>query len=176
MKAKTRPIVTLFEPISVNGIIARPNDDAGFFTDINWTAFIDIAKEAGAMIWGSRTDEMYGGSAIAGLEGVHCFVLSSNRKFKLEDGWRVATTPKEAVELAAEAGAKELAVVGGASVNAAFASAGLIDRVELDVESVLIGEEVPLFTPAEFDIHLQLRDIKKLTPTVIQLHYDVRRK
>ena len=174
VKRNAQPIlVTLFESISVNGIIARPDDDAGFFTNINWTAFIDVAKEAGAMVWGRRTHEMYGGQAIADLQGVRGFVLTSNRKFRVEVGWRVATTPKEAVKLAAEAGSKGLAVVGGSSVNAAFAQAGLIDKVVLNVESVLIGEGIPLFAPTKFDIHLELREIKKLTSTVIQIRYDV---
>ena len=96
MKRKSQPIVvTLFESISVNGIIARTNDDAGFFTNINWTAFIDIAKKAGAMVWGRKTHEMYGGSAVADLKGVHGFVLTSNQKLRVENGWKVATTRKK---------------------------------------------------------------------------------
>ena len=175
MREGTKPVVTLFESISVNGMIARPNDDAGFFTDINWTAFVDLAISAGAMVWGRKTHEMYRRQAVASMPGVHGFVLTSNGRFKVEEGWNVAASPEEAAALAAKAGAKELVVAGGATVNTSFARSGLVDRIVLNVESLLIGEGIPLFSPAKFDMHLQFRESRKLTPTVIQLHYDVRR-
>ena len=53
MQTKSLPVVTLFESMSLNGIIARPDDDAGFLTNINYTSWIDIVNEAGAMVWGA---------------------------------------------------------------------------------------------------------------------------
>ena len=116
---------------------------------------------------------MYGQPAIASLRGVHCFVLTSNRKFEPGGSWKVAATPNAAMDMAAASGAKELVVSGGSTVNAAFATSGLVDRVILNVESVLIGRGIPLFPPGDFDVQLQFRDVKKLTSTVVRLYYDV---
>jgi dihydrofolate reductase len=167
--------VTLFESISVNGMIARPDDDAGFFTNINWTAWIDLTREAGGMVWGRRTHDMYRGAAVPELEGIQGFVLTRDPGYATEAGWRVAASPEEVIELAGKSGVKGLVVAGGSSVNGAFAEAGLLDRVVLDVESIAVGEGIPLFPPGKFDLHLTLRDVRRLTPTVVQLHYDVRR-
>ena len=62
MQAKAQPVVTLFESMSLNGIIARPNDDAGFLTDINYTSWIELVNAAGAMVWGRETHEMFRGA------------------------------------------------------------------------------------------------------------------
>ncbi|HVM45799.1 MAG TPA: hypothetical protein VM582_07670 [Candidatus Thermoplasmatota archaeon] len=35
---------------------------------------------------------------------------------------------------------------------------------------------MPMFEPAQVDLLLALRDVKRLTPTVLQLHYDVVRE
>ena len=168
-------VVTLFESMSVNGIIARPDGDASYFGDNSWQAFVDLAREAGATVWGRRTHRPFSEQAIADLRGVHKLVLTSNRELEVGSGWELAASPEEAVKLAAEAGAKELIVAGGAMVNTAFARAGLIDRMVIDVGSIVMGEGLPLFTPAKFDLNLHLRDVKYPLPTVVQLHYDVLR-
>jgi riboflavin biosynthesis pyrimidine reductase len=64
-------------------------------------------------------------------------------------------------------------VVGGPTVNTAFAQRHLLDRVVLDIEAVVIGEGLPLFAVSTFDVPLRFREIKTLSPNVIQLHYDV---
>ena len=85
----------------------------------------------------------------------------------------MASSPVDAVAQARQVGVKELHVTGGSSVNSAFARAGLLDRVIINVESIMVGQGIPLIKPAGFDLHLRLRDMKKLTPTVIQLSYGV---
>ena len=172
MKGK-RPLVTLFDSASANGIIARKNDDAGFLTDINFTWWVDFCKEEGAMIWGRRTHDVYAPSMASSLDGMARFVLSSNRRFKAGEGWKVATTPDEAVKLATDASAKGLVVSGGSSVNASFVKAGLVDRVIINLEAVLVGDGKPMFSPHDFELPLRLHSLKKLTDTVVQLQYDV---
>ena len=125
------------------------------------------------MAWGRKTHEIFRRPAVADMPEVRGFVLTSNRAFQVEKGWTLATSPEETITLATHAGTTELLVVGGAKVNAAFAQRHLIDRVVLDIESVLIGEGIPLFASSDFDLPLRLRTIKTLSSTVIQLHYDV---
>lgn len=175
MTAQHELVVTLFMSMSVNGMIARPHGSEDFLSNINWQAFVDVAKAAGAVAWGRKTHEKFRRVAVADIPGVRGFVLTSNRAFQDESGWQVATSPEETVAMAAQAGVRELLVVGGASVNAAFAQQRLVDRVVLNIESVLIGQGIPLFASGVFDLQLHLREIRTLSPTVRQMHYDVLR-
>ena len=172
-KPRERPQVTLFQSISLNGLIGRPDGNGDFFTNVNWTAWIDLTLETGAMVWGRTSHDIFRRAAVPQLKGIHGYVLTSDRDYRTEEGWKVATSPQEAVELAHRDGVERMLVVGGQTTNTAFAKAGLIDRVVLDVESVLIGHGMPIFAPAHVDLQLDLKDVKRLTPTVIQLHYDV---
>ena len=165
--------MTLFDSASANGIIARQNDDAGFLTDINFTWWVDFCIKEGAMVWGRRTHEIYAPSMASSFGGTPCFVLTTDRKFKVGRGWKVATTPNEAVELAAAASAKGLVVSGGSGVNTAFVKAGLVDRVIINLEAVLVGNGKPMFSSYDFELPLRLRGMERLTETVVQLQYDV---
>ena len=67
----------------------------------------------------------------------------------------MASSPVDAVAQARQVGVKELHVTGGSSVNSAFARAGLLDRVIINVESIMVGQGIPLIKPAGFDLHLR---------------------
>ena len=168
-----RPVVTLFDSASANGAIARQDDNAGYLTDINFTWWLDLCMKEGAMVWGRRTHEIYAPSMASSLRGPACFVLTSNANFKVGQGWRVATSPAEAVKMAASASARGLVVSGGSSVNTAFVKAGLVDRVIINFEAILVGDGKPMFSPDKFELPLQLRGVERLTETVVQLRYDV---
>ena len=174
MSVDTKPVVTLFEAISVDGMIARTDGNASPF-GVSLQTFVDIVQAAGAVVWGRVTHEGTSRTGFGRIPGIHRFVLTSNREYSVESGWTVVTTPEEAVKLAAEAGVQELIVAGGAIVNTAFARAGLLDRVVLDVAATVMGEGIPLFAPAKIDLDLHLREVKYPVPTVVQLHYDVQR-
>lgn len=170
--------VTLHMSMSVNAVIAREDDRCDFLAPENWQMLVELAHEAGAVVWGRRTHEVvrgYGGSFLTDLDGLTRIVLTSAADPQLEAGWEVARTPHEALARVAKAGGSHLLVVGGASVNSAFASAGLIDDVILNVESVIIGNGRPLFAPAEFDIPLLLAGMERVRDEIIQLHYKVKK-
>ncbi len=169
-----KPIVTLYESISLNGMITGPDDDTSYFAEVSFDTFVGLVVAAGAMVWGRRTHEKYVGP-LTTMTGIQKIVLTSNREFEVPEGWQLAASPEEAFALAAEAGSKELLVAGGAVVNTAFARAGLLDRAVIDVAPVVIGEGLPIFETAKFDLHLELQDVKRPKPGVVQLHYDVRK-
>lgn len=169
--------VTLFMAISVNGLIGRPDGRGDYFTDVNWTGFVELAKRTGALVWGRRThDHLRSRSphAVGELDGVKGIVLTSSRSYRLEPGWQVADSPRAALAALEQQGLRQTLVVGGALVNAAFAREGLIDEVVLFVESVIIGRGLPLLAPEPVDIPLELLAADRLTQTVLRLHYRVR--
>lgn len=167
---------TLFDSISVNGMMGRPDGRGDFFTDHCWHGFVQVARATGAMIWGRRTHDVARGlgGALAQLSGIRGVVLTSRRDYAVEPGWQVAASPREALDRLAAAGASGTLVAGGQTVNTAFLSQGLLDEVMLFVESVLIPRGMPLFAPTDApDVRLELMEVARPTDSVLSLRYRV---
>lgn len=170
--------IILHMAISLKGMVARENDDTDFLSHDNWTIFVALAHQTGALLWGRKTHEIvrtYGEEFIQELDGITRIVISSDSHLKLEPGWHVASSPQEAETLLAAADQEQALLVGGARLNTAFAQAGLIDQVIINLESVIVGCGIPLFAPEAFDLPLQLLEIKHVRDEIIQLHYRVRK-
>lgn len=167
--------VTLFESMSVNGMMGRPGGSGDFFSTYCWTAFVEVAKQTGAMIWGRVTHDAFRGmpgasEQLAGLNGV---VLTKRRDYAPGHGWQVAGSPREALEVLSRAKCGEALVAGGQTVNTAFLREGLLDELILLVESVVIGRGMPLFAASDADLRLKLVDVTRATDTVVRLHFGV---
>jgi dihydrofolate reductase len=169
--------VILHMAISLDGMVARENDDTDFLAPDNWTIFVELARATGAMIWGRRTHELvrgYGASYIADLDRVERVVVSRDPELALEPGWQRVDSPERAVALLEDAGHERALLVGGAALNTAFARAGLIDEVVINVESVIVGRGIPLFAPATLDLRLHLLGVLRPREEIVQLRYCVR--
>ncbi len=85
----------------------------------------------------------------------------------------LASSVKEAISLAEKLGAKTLVISGGASNNSAFMYAGMVKEVIFDVEPILIGSGIPVFSDSDFKAKLKLITILKISKSLIQLRYKV---
>ena len=162
--------------MSLNGIIARENNEEDFISNDSWEEWLRWIREAGCVIWGRKTHEVvktWGKQYIDDIRGVRAMVVSSNQNFEAGDGFELASSPKEALEKLQIAGSNTVILSGGSTLNTSFAKAGLIDEVVLNVEPVLIGKGIPLFFPQEFNLKLKLLSTKKITEHIVQLHYEV---
>lgn len=166
----------LFESISLNGKIARSDGRGDFFTEFCWSGFVEIAQRTGAMVWGRTTHDRMRGldAALDDLAGVRGVVLTSDAGYDPGAGWTTAQSPAAALEQLAQQGAEEMLVVGGQTVNTAFAAAGLIDEIVVFVESVAIGRGLGLFAEVDMpDLRLRLLEVDRATEAVLQLRYEV---
>ena len=100
-------------------------------------------------------------------------VVTRNTEFKAPDGWKVASSPDDAMVKVRDAGIKQVILAGGGKLNASFAEQGLIDEVILNIEPVLVGEGRNIFAEKVFDINLRLLNTKKLDADIVQLRYVV---
>lgn len=162
--------------ISVNGKIARKNGDEDFLSHENWEKFVSLAKKYGNFVVGRKTYEAvkrWGEDySFDDLVGVEKIVISQNTSKKLDEGYTLADSPKDAIEKLSQKGFENILVTGGATINSAFAKEKLLDEIILNVEPVFIGQGIPLFSEDEFDIQTELIATEKLG-NILTLHYKV---
>ena len=77
------------------------------------------------------------------------------------------------VERLRERAGKNIWMMGGGEIIAAFLDAGAIDEFVISVVPTFIGEGIPLVAPNHRDVPLHLRSAKSFPDGVVQLHYDV---
>ena len=76
-------------------------------------------------------------------------------------------------EIAASAGGRDVWVVGGGNVASQYADAGLLDRVEVTVVPVVLGDGKPLFDRARSGPPLQLVSTRPFANGMVELRYEV---
>ncbi|MCX6784986.1 MAG: dihydrofolate reductase [Candidatus Komeilibacteria bacterium] len=170
--------ITLWMAASLNGIIATTNNGEDFLSDKNWWEFIKTVTKTSCLVWGRKTYQVVSGCDKRkknSLKGITKIIVSKNNKLKLPADYLLATSPKQAIALAAKLGFKEIILVGGSTNNSAFAASNLIDEVIINFEGVIVGQGLPIFKPAKFLLPLQLKTIKKISSNIIQLHYKVKK-
>lgn len=162
--------------MSVNGIIARENNEEDFISHDSWLGWLDAIRPVGYLIWGRKTHEVvkkWPKEYFDNLKGIRVIVVSSNPDYETGDGFELAESPKDALSRLEKDGAKEVVLTGGSTVNSSFAKLGLIDEVILNIEPVIVGKGIPLFNPDLFDLKLELVQMKPSKSKTIQLHYKV---
>lgn len=161
---------------SLNGIIARENNEEDFLSFENWKSLVELASKAGALIWGRKTYEIvksWKREYLESLDNVKRLIVSSDGGFQPAEGFLKANSPQDAVDILTKEGFDEAILSGGSRMNSSFAKEGLIDEIILNIDSVVIGKGIPLFSPGEFDLKLELLESKRIADDIIQLHYKV---
>jgi dihydrofolate reductase len=70
---------------------------------------------------------------------------------------------------------KNIWLMGGGEIIAAFLDAGAIDEFIITVVPTFIGEGIPLIAHRHRDVPLHLRSVQQFPDGVVQLHYDVQK-
>ena len=166
--------VILYMAISANGLIAKENDETPW-SDEEWEAFNQKAKEIGAILIGRRTWElMQEDGSLSQLPSSLILVLTSQTDLVSKDPRIVFVNSFEkALGVAKFKGYDTLMVAGGAQTNTTALRSGKITEIFLDIEPFLLGKGIPLFHPLNQDFNLKLLGINKIGPNTVQLHYKV---
>jgi dihydrofolate reductase len=149
--------VILYMAMSLNGYIAEENGSEDFLSKANWDKFCSLAQEYGNFIVGRKTyeavkdwDEEF---SFDDLVGVKKIIISQDENYKLDEGYTLATSPKDA--LAKLQGFKTVLVTGGSSINTAFIKEDLLDEIILNIEPALVGKGIPVFAQGNFNKRLK---------------------
>jgi dihydrofolate reductase len=164
--------VFLIAAVTADGFIGR----AAYHTT-DWTSpedkklFVRLTKEAGVMVFGSRTFETLGRA----LPGRRTIVYTSHpEKITAEGVEATNEVPADLVKRLADEGANGLAICGGSSIYTLFMEAGVVDELYITVEPLLFGQGLALFSD-KLETDLRLLDVSKLNDNAVLLHYAVQK-
>jgi dihydrofolate reductase len=185
-------LVRYYAAQSLDGYIAGLDDDLDWLTkyegsfegadsDEQMAGYDAFYEGIGALVLGSVTYEWvlehvgawpYGGKP--------CWVLSSRELPKPEGedvDVRVVSggIPELIDEMLDSTGDRDLWIVGGGNVASQFADDGLLDRVEVTVVPVVLGEGKPLFDRRLPGAPMQLLGTRAHSSGMVGLRYEVKR-
>jgi dihydrofolate reductase len=169
--------ISVFIGTSVDGFIARPNDDLDFLPEGGGEphGYEEFMATVDALVIGRRTFEKvltfgkwpYGEKRVVVLS-------SSALELSGVEGVveQMSGTPAEIVERLASTGAKNLYIDGGVTIQR-FLNAGLIERLIITRVPVLIGEGIPLFGSLPSDIPLRHIATRQYASGLVQSEYAI---
>jgi dihydrofolate reductase len=159
--------------MSLNGMTARDNQSEDFLSDTDWLLFLDLVRESDAVVWGRVTHELFEEPLRAQVPDLPIVVVTQDDTYAVKPGSTSAPSPQAAVELLEQRGSKRALLAGGATLNAGFARAGLIDHVVLAIEPVIVAQGRPLLLGEAPDMRLRLVGLDASKGSTLRVEYDV---
>lgn len=168
--------VILYMGITPNGYIARADGNSEWTSQEDLAGFYEQSKRVGNIVMGANTFRaatQYGYFPFPEAVNV---VLSRS---PIENTWgenRVLITdqtPKEIIATMKQKGFETVFLAGGGMLNSSFAKDDLIDEIYFDVEPLVLGKGIKVFADEDFELGLELLEVKKLNEHTVQLHYQV---
>ncbi|SRR5579864_1647126 len=176
---KSRKII-VYGATSADGYIARPDGDVGWLDrpqpkgSYGAGAFF---KTIDTILWGRKT---YSKGIELGMKpsgfgvGIKNYVFSRHPQKSPSPAFKFVNEPVKpfAQRLRAEPG-KDIWMMGGGEIIAAFLDEGEIDEFSIHVIPILIGEGIPLIQARHRSIPLKLLSTKEFPDGVVHLNYRV---
>lgn len=163
--------VILIMAQTMEGIISRNSNEF-----IDWTGsadkkkFVEITKEAGVVIMGSKTYDTIG-KPLPGRKNI-VLTRNSSRQSNYDNLIYTKKEPQTLLHDLAEEGFSKVAIIGGSQINSLFAEQGLIDEFIITVAPKIFGKGLSLFN-VSLDLDLKLLASETLEEDSILLHYTV---
>jgi dihydrofolate reductase len=162
--------VVLIAALTADGFIGR---SASHLADWTGTAdkklFVQVTKQLGTMVMGSRTFATIGRA----LPGRRTIVYTRHPETITAEGAETTSEDPAALIKRLEAeGTRGVAICGGAQVYDLFIRAGLVTELYLTIVPVLFGRGVTLLAE-ELDIGLELIESRQLDENAVLLRYRV---
>ena len=163
--------VILIMAETVDGVISRSSNEF-----VDWTGgadkkfFMQLTKEAGVLIMGSKTYDTIGRP----LPGRKNIILTRNKE-RISDNPNLifcGDSPEKILADLEMEGYTTVALAGGAQVNSLFAAHNLIDELFITIAPRIFGAGLRLFTDS-LDLSLQLLSTKILEENYLMIHYKV---
>ena len=157
---------------TVNGYIAKENNETPWSNE-EWQSFSKFVKEIKAIVIGKNTYELMKKDDEFSKMGNPFTVVVSKEDFAHNSNFDIAKSPKDALKILKEKNFAKVLVAGGGMLNSSFMKKKLIDEIYLDIEPLVFGKGIKLFSDNNFDTKLELMGTKSLSKNTIQLHYKI---
>jgi dihydrofolate reductase len=166
--------IILYMAITPNGMIATKEDNTGWISKVESDSYSSIVRKAGNLVVGRRTYNILSKQPEFSelLKAVKVVVVAQKKAPSLiGPNHSVVSSPKEALQLLKDF--EEVVVAGGGILDSSFLADNLIDEIYLDVEPIILGRGIGLFSEGNFETRLELMGIKNISKNEVQLHYKV---
>lgn len=164
--------VILYMATTLNGLIAKTNDDTSWISKEEWDSYSRITRAAGNLVVGHRTyDILTKQPEFSEFKDVRLVVVATKPVKLIAQNHHIAESPKRALEILKDS--KEIVVAGGGRLNASFLSEDLVDEIYFDIEPKIFGTGIPVFHGLDFGRNLQLLNVSKVSENEVQLHFKV---
>lgn len=174
----------LYMAQSLNGYIAKENNDTSWIGSSDLRRFQELTTKAGNVVLGSLTYEVMKAEGQFPLPNRTCVVMTHNvLAHSAEQSDQVIFTdgtPGEVVAMLSKKGFEEIMVIGGGKLNKSFLEQDLIDEIYITMEPIIFGQGIHLIDPTDFigglpelEVRLELLETYEVSKDEIQLHYRV---
>jgi dihydrofolate reductase len=168
--------VVLYVTMSVDCYIAGPADELdwlpeGADTDFGYAEFL---ANVDTLLMGRRTYDVIEALGEWPYDGKTTIVFSSTRSGEDDRVRFVSDRPEEFVRELKNSPGGDIWLVGGGRLAATLSAAGLIDRMRIFVQPVLLGKGIPLFPAGMPRQNLELTSTTHHALGVVELDYLVR--
>ena len=169
------PLIRLYIAVSVDGYIAPPDGSSAWLADYdaNQYGYADFIAGIATVVMGRASYEEALALGDWPWPGRRCVVLTS-RRIAPPPGAEIEVRSGDAAEIAVElkqAGGGDVWLLGGAKTARPFLREGLVDRLELFVIPVLLGDGIRLFEPGLPRRQLRLEKAQSHPRGVVELIY-----
>ena len=164
--------VILYAALTANGLVAKIDGNSDWPSQEDFECFNTTCQKTGGVIMGRHTFDNFNGGNQADwpiADGLHIVLTHQEYLETKHPNIKLARTPQEAINIAEQAGLKEVVVCGGSQAFGMFMKEKLVDEICLDIEPLMFGRGMQFFDAGDFEIDLELLDIKKLNKNTIQL-------
>jgi dihydrofolate reductase len=165
--------VVLYMAMTLNGYIARENDETPWSKEI-WKSYYKIAKGYKALILGRRTFDIMKEVDEFRKIGNPFTVIVTGQEIDVEKNFISVKSPKDAMKLLKARKFQRILLGGGGKINGSFMKEGLVNEIILDIQPIVFGKGIKLFSDNDFEARLRLIKMRKLPSGIIQLHYAVK--
>lgn len=167
----------LFAAMSLDGFIADKNGEENFLSDVHWIEFAKLAEKVGCFVVSRKAYEIVNEWAddVCSFDDIKArkIIVSRNSELKLKDGYVLASSSQNALDVAMENNCKEVLVAGGGELNRAFLEKNLIDEIVFTVEPCILGQGIDFVAGSELSKKLKLINVEKLDGGIVRLNYEI---
>ena len=173
--------VILYIAMSVDGYIAKPNDDLDFLSIVKSEdedyGYSDFKKKIDTVIMGRRTyDWIMNLTPVFSHVNLKSYIITHQKKAPIGKTIFYNDDIKELIQTLKKKNGKNIFVDGGAEIVNLLLKDNLIDEYIISIIPVLLGDGIKLFKEGFQEQYLKLISSKQYEKGLVQLHYAKKNK